>query len=187
MATQGPLTGGTAATSFFGLDDWTSPSEALASGGSIAFVQKADVDDLSSYYLLATNFGFSLPSATVDGIEGFVRRAEANITGQDDSVMLVVGGTLVGSNQAGVTAFGTYPTFASKTYGSNVSTWSSGALTHTDINASNFGLAWAGLGTSNLGDGFIAIDGITMTVHYTASGGGGPASQTRSFFRKYSV
>jgi hypothetical protein len=185
MATQGPLTGGTAATSFFGFDDWSGPSDGLASGGGVAFVQKAGTDDLGTYHLKATNFGFSLPDSTINGIEAFIRRSENSIVGADESVLLIVGGSLVGSNQAAGSSFGTYAVFNSQTYGSSVSTWGAG-VAYTDVNASNFGVAWAGNGTSNVGDGFIAIDGITMTVHYTASGGGGPASQTRSFFRKYS-
>jgi hypothetical protein len=185
MASQGPLTGGTATTSFYGLDDWTTPTEGLASGGSFAYIQK-DPDDIDSYHLNATNFGFSLPSSTVDGISASVRAADSNITGAASSVFLIVGGSQVGSNQALGTSFGSYPTFTALNYGGASSTWGATAPTSTQVNASNFGMAWAGTGTGNLGSGFIAIDGITITVTYTPTGGGGPATQTRSFFRKYS-
>lgn len=181
MATSGPNNPGSVSTALYGLFDWTDPSNAAVAGGGIAYVQQAS-DDFDTYYLMMTNFGFSIPAGTIDGIEVSVRRADSNVEGSDYSVMLIVGGSLLGSDQAGFgslgSSFGNYPVFNQEVFGGSANLWGL-SPTVSQVNASNFGVAYAAYGSTNLGDGFLAVDGIQMTIYYTASGGA-TGAQSRS-------
>ncbi len=183
MASQGPNPPGTAGTSNSngGTINWGTASNILSDNGTYA--QASTVSAGTSYYLLATNYGFSV-TGSVNGIIVEVdRRDTAGVT-QDAEVKLIIGGTVVGDNKAD-TATNWPAASAYATYGGAAVLW---GLTPTaaEINASTFGVALS----ATLAAGFHSaeVDFIRVTVHYTdaafdpASGGGAFfRSQTRVF------
>ncbi|HWA31994.1 MAG TPA: vWA domain-containing protein, partial [Candidatus Paceibacterota bacterium] len=128
----------------------------------------------TSHYLKATNFGFSIPAnAVIRGISvNMTRSAQYNSGGffgsnnlSDNSVRLVKGNTITGSDKAGNQAWSTSNTPAS--YGSPSDLWNT-AWTPSDINSSNFGLVFSVKrnGSSN-STNKATITAISMTVYYT--------------------
>jgi hypothetical protein len=162
-----------------GLNAWTNPGNGAASDGSYAVALLGG----GSNYLTWTGFGFAIPSgATVLGIEFEVNGIDSNSFGTDNGVYLVIGGTRVGVNQATGAGFGSGG--STLTYGGPTSLW---GLTPTaaQINASNFGVAWSGVGGHSVSS---SVDYGRITVYYTggsityssATGGGLTLSATCS-------
>jgi len=117
-------------------------------------------------YLIAKNFGFSIPSnATINGITAEIQRRESSTNDNcfDSHVYLTkIGDTAVGSNKQNA---GEWPTsFAYATYGSSSDLWGS-SWTYSEVNSSNFGLM------INLSGGvsYCLIDHIRITVTYTTN------------------
>lgn len=171
MTTTGPNSGGTFANdTTVGTTNWTSPSNAASSNNS-----KADSGSLttqSTYYLKATNFGFSI-TGTIDGITVEIERMCSSFGGQkmrDNSLKLVVGGSIVGTDKAATsTDWPTSDTYA--TYGGAADLWGL-TPTDTEVSASDFGVAISGK-AFNFGKGTVIgeIDHIRITITYTAAGG----------------
>lgn len=125
-----------------------------------------DGDDSNGPYVVATNYGFSIPSgAQIDGIE-----VELYLIGAPDGpspdmtveqVRIVKGGTISGTD---LSDFFTIPVASvSRTYGSDSQLWGL-SWTDSDINASNFGVA---LQVSTDRNNDVRIDSIRVTVYYT--------------------
>lgn len=175
MPSSGPNSCGTGASvSGIGTLSWGSPSSINAEDGGGAFSGSWSFGTRISYWLKATNFGFAIPSgATIDGIIVEIRRFSAH-TGanrsRDNSLKIVKGDVISGSELAATTT--DYPsTYAYASYGSSSNLWGL-SWTHTDINATDFGVA---LSTSFYSGGKVnvtcAVDHIRITVHYTTGGG----------------
>jgi hypothetical protein len=162
MATAGPNNPGTMADdASVGTRAWTNPNDAKTDNSAWALATTP-----TSHYLVATNFGFAVPSgATIDGIVVRFEKLMASGSGNKDNIIkLVKGGTISGTDHADtVTA---WPT-AVDTYvdhGGPTDLWGL-SLTDSDVNASNFGVALSKVATG----GFGYIDAIWITVYYTAA------------------
>ena len=159
MATAGPSSPGTLADSDgTGTVVWSNSSNAGASDDAYA---QAALLTSTSRYLLATNFGFSIPAgATIDGILVEIEKNAGLLdTITDDRVRLVKGGTVQSTDKASGTNWPTSDAYSS--YGGAADLWS-GTWESTDINASNFGVALSatGLGTAS-------VDHMRITITYT--------------------
>lgn len=155
--------------------DWGNPLNVGAQDSSVALAASLGSGD--SEYLVATNFGFSIPvGAIIDGV--MIRVSRTNKTGacRDSSALLVVGGAYwdsgggvpLGDEKAQAT---TWPSSETTTdYGSSSDLWNL-TLTRAIVNASDFGFAIAA--HRNSGTANPAINSITATVTYTAAPVGG--------------
>lgn len=165
MSTAGPTICGTGSNSAFGGGTaWTNPSNCTADDATVA---KAILPGAgTSDYLEATNFGFSIPAgATIDGIEFLIQGREKTTSDDinDNEVKVIKGGVRGTENKA---AAGEWPTtFTDRTYGGSADLWSE-SWTYSDINASDFGVAFAAY--SVLG-GEMQVDYISCTITYTTA------------------
>lgn len=118
-----------------------------------------------SDYLVATNFGFSIPGgATINGIEVLVERSDASGLTSDYRVRIVKGG-VIGSTE--MSAGAAYPgADAYNTYGSPTDAWGE-TWTDVDINAADFGVAIAVQRNAAGGSSNANIDHILITVYYS--------------------
>lgn len=180
MSSSGPNSGGTFANdTTVGLSNWTSPSSAAASDNVRA--DSGALGTTATYYLKATNFGFSI-SGTIDGITVAIERQGVSFSGQkfrDFSLKLVKSGSVTGSDYAATSTDWPNGTDATATYGGATDLWGT-TWTDTEINDSGFGVAISGK-AFNFGKGVVTgfIDHITITVDYTAGGAAGQPTSKR--------
>lgn len=162
---SGALSPGTMAdTVGVGNVPWTNPTNVASSNDVYA---TAVGDGLSSHYLKATNFSFSIPvGAVINGILVEVERHRGVGTIKDVNVKIVkADGTIGATNKADTaTNWPTSDTYGS--YGSSSDLWGE-TWASTDINDVDFGMV---ISTSMTGLGATAsIDHIRITVYYTLS------------------
>ena len=148
---------------------WTNPTYIFSSDNNRATAALAK--GVISYYLQATGFGFNIPSdAVIKGIYVEVERsiAEATTYTKDNSIKIIQGGVITGTEHADTTV--TWPANnadAYKAYGSSTDLW---GLTWTpaQINASNFGVAVQAKNTKTGGayTNTAQVDHIRITVYY---------------------
>jgi hypothetical protein len=119
---------------------WSNPVNAVGATDAQYAVASLSASNPNSQYLKVTDFGFDLvPGSQVQGVRVTVRRvASGNIV--DNSVRLVVGGSIVGENKAVGGAWGTTP--HSATYGAEDDAWGL-TLFGSDVVGSNFGVVIA--------------------------------------------
>lgn len=149
---------------------WSTPSNVTTDDDSWS---TANLESgVNSQQLVATQFGFSIGSATINGISVQVRsrRVTVGTTDPDDMTLSVrlrnSSGTLVGSTKTispGTTAGAT-------TLGGSSDTWSA-SLTDSDINSSNFGVE---INATSIGDDDVEIDYIRVTIDYTSTASAKP-------------
>jgi hypothetical protein len=99
----------------------------------------------NTHYLKATSFGFSIPgNANICGIEVQIEKSASNIsllaTVNDNVVRLMKAGLIAGNNYATSSDWSTSESYF--TYGGPADLWGT-TWTSSDINASNFGLAFS--------------------------------------------
>ena len=93
-----------------------------------------------SAVLLATGFGFTVPTGSViQGVEAWVERSASSMSGSvsDNEVHLLKAGAQVGSNFAATATYNTSD--GTEDYGASNNLWGT-TWTAEEINASNFGL-----------------------------------------------
>lgn len=152
---------------------WSNPSYSQGSNNSYASfgVLLGLFGTATSNYLVVSNPGFTLPAgATICGITVDIERSAgglglgASVT--DQSVKIVKGGVIGGSEHASGTAWPGADAYAS--YGGSSDKW---GLTWTaaDINSSGFGVAVSGKLSTGLAGLFLSaqIDHIRIKVHYS--------------------
>ncbi len=170
-ATAGPRDAGAGANvnGSGGTRDWSNPNNVVADDTSYATTSLlgASGSDLSKY-LRATDYGFSIPSgATIDGIAvSIMRRADASSIVRDWGLMLLKGGTIVGSNRASDTAWTS--SMAEFTYGGAADLWGT-TWTPAQINASDFGVSLY-LWNSTYNNRIAYVDCMRITVTYSVPG-----------------
>ena len=116
--------------------DWVTPGNALISDNVYATVA---IGGASSDYLNATGFGFTIPvGATIDGIVVDVERKTSSAAGTslDNSVKIIKGGAIVGTEHATATSYTASDT--TESHGTSADLWGT-SWTSADINAANFG------------------------------------------------
>lgn len=166
MSSIGPNSAGTGAN--FGSSGvaWTNPGNITASDNART---NANGSVTATKTLLATNFGFSVPTdAVINGIVVEIEKQQtltgASDTFKDLSVKLALSSSPTGSSRADASA---WPFFSESyvSYGSSSDTWGL-TLTPTDVNTSGFGVGIQA--ADDFGSSFNAnVDHIRITVYYT--------------------
>lgn len=124
----------------------------------------------SCYYVVATGYSMGVPAgATINGITVDMYAWRSGPSGSVTSTYLVKGGTVqTGGSEKHPTVITTHTHY---TLGGSADLWGN-TWTDTDVNASNFGLAFQVIGFAM---GYAQVGDITITVDYTAAGGGSVA------------
>jgi len=118
-------------------------------------------------YLVATNFGFSIPSgAAITGIEVTVERSDASGLTSDYRVRIVKGGVIGSTEMSSGAAYGTSDSYGM--YGSPFDSWGE-TWTDADVNAADFGVAIAAQRNAAGGSSAAVIDQILITIYYAAT------------------
>ncbi len=163
---SGVTNGGTFADAAgVGTVTWSNPGNAAALDGVFATAILAASE--TSHYLKTTNFGFAVPaSASIVGIKFEVWADTDTAVAVDDTVKLVVGGTVSGSSLA----TSTVPAASYKVYGGPTSLW---GLTPTaaQVNASNFGAVISYTNPDVVQGDEVSVDHVRMTVYWTVPAG----------------
>ncbi len=157
-----------------GTETWDTPGSITTIGGTSAVIDWAS-GTKNSYYLRASNFGFSIPSgATIDGIEvRYLRRENSTTDNLETKRIRLVddAGTVRTTDRA---VAGEWPlSLTLETVGDATDQWgeSAGFWTPDKINSSNFGVAiqagTTGSGTTPDGE----VDYVQVRVHYTEATG----------------
>ena len=168
---QGPNNCGTGSgVNRGGTQAWTWPQDIAISGSYPAFILLPHPGD--SDYLVATNFGFSVPSnATIKGISAsFSRYADNPNVILDLFIQLTKNGTSpIGTDHSSGTAWPTTAAVAS--YGGSTDLWGT-TWTPAEISASTFGLMIAIKSIDTLyNEGAYVPAFVTITVNYTIPSG----------------
>ena len=169
MTTTGPNYPGTAANvdRAAGLA-WSNTGSIATDDASYATVGT----DVNTDYLVASNFGFSIPAGSIiDGILMELVGKTSRVGTYDDGVVSLTkdaGSSFVGDNKADAALNWTAADQA-RSYGSSSDDWNAG-LTADDVNASGFGIA---LAMNFIGQSAtISVDYMRLTVTYTPAPAG---------------
>lgn len=169
---------GTTAQDGLGDFSWGSLTGLQAQGGTTTggALNAAGAFNLIS----ATNFGFSIPStATVTGVIVEIGRASSQLAVIpdpryiiDNTVKIIKAGSPVGNNKADVSnKWNVPPVYPNIQYGSESDLWGT-TLTASEVNASNFGVAFTAEGDDQSGGTTSAdVDYIRIKVFYSLPGG----------------
>lgn len=161
MLSEGPNDPGTMASdSSYGDVDWTNPDNAKTSNNSYA---EASGVAKSTYYLKATNFGFSiLPGYCIVGIKVEVEaKKSVGPAARDIRVRIVkADGSIGTTDKAKSQALTTTDTYYE--YGGSGDVWGE-SWTPAEINDSDFGVVIA----YEVDDGTVYVDHIHITVYYS--------------------
>lgn len=162
---------------------WVSPTNIQADDTNMASV--FGNGGALTHYLKGANFGFSIPTnATINGITLEISRY-ASQNGAlryawDNTVSLVIGGTVTGNNKAATsTKWPTTETPAS--YGGVSDLWGT-TPAYSDINSSSFGIVMCAniYGASGA---TVYVDTYKVTITYTEAGTGGVTKQQVHYAR----
>ena len=176
--TQGPYNGTTFTNNVsIGTIAWTTLPNAQTSNNIYADVFLNYPPSQISNYLVTTNFGFAIPAGSIiDGItvdiEGSVDFA-TNSNIYDQSIRIVKGGVIVGTDQAGLcgACFPVYWNLGSdvvRTYGGCTNLWGE-TWTAADINANTFGVAFSAISAGSISGNVLHIDHIRITICYSVT------------------
>src|SRR6266576_3296390 len=149
-----------------GTTAWTNPNNIILNDPfNPATVSLSGVN--TSHYVQATFGVHTVPAgAIIQGVQVFVTYRSDNGLIQDNSVRILKGGSVVGTNHAD-TLGNMWPNsitgFITKSYGGPFDLWGLG-LTPADVNAANFG---AVVGVKTLGTDIAYIININIQVWYT--------------------
>lgn len=167
MPSSGPNYPSTVTNTDSGGTTWVNPSNAGANDGSETTSEFSTDTD----YLDCTNFGFSVPDGTINGVVVEVERRQTGTDPPKDKVVqLIKGGVPTGDNKADTVT--SWPSsVAVATYGSSSDGWSA-SLAASDVNASTFGVRVEATRATGKSGGIANIDYVRITVYYTESGGG---------------
>ncbi len=156
---------------------WANPANAQSSDNvySTSSFSLGVFSSDNTNYLVATGFNFSIPTAytTICGIKVEVEKSFQTFFGvlssvKDNSVKIVKGGIISGTDKASVTDW--TKTDAYFSYGGPTDLWGL-AWAPSDINSANFGVAIS----AKISSGFLAlsmdarIDHIRVTIYYSSS------------------
>jgi hypothetical protein len=118
-------------------------------------------------YLVASNFGFSLPvGAAITGIEVTVERSDASGLTSDYRIRIVKGGVIGATEMSVGAAYGATDSYG--IYGSPFDSWGE-TWTEADVNAADFGVAIAAQRNAAGGSSAAVIDQVLITIYYAAT------------------
>jgi MSHA biogenesis protein MshQ len=149
-----------------GSKDWSTPDRATASDGRYA---TASLDGQITRYLWCNDYGFSIPTGSViNGIRINVERKVNNTRNGgalDSSMRVVKNGAVVGNDRASGNAYTTNDVV--EPHGGANDLWGT-TWTATDINASNFGTAFAAANPTSVGNSVsVSVDYVEVVVDFT--------------------
>lgn len=164
---QGPLNGNSFTTVAIpgSNQTWVNPGNVSASDNIYSTFGNLTAG-IGSYtdYLVATNFGFSIPSGvTINGIVVEVERSDPNFRTADYRVRIVKGGTISAAERASGSSYPSSDSYQS--YGNAGDLWGE-SWTQADINATDFGVAIAAQRSVNGGTTGGRVDHIRIIVFY---------------------
>lgn len=148
---------------------WSNPTRAISSNNSYA---TASVDGTTTRFLRCTGYNFAVPvGAIINGITVNVERKSDRTSngGSRDAAMRVVKAGVIGTTDRSTAT--TYTTTdVIQAHGGAADLW--GAIwTPADINAANFGAAFAATKASSSGPAHIvSVDHMPITVTFTITG-----------------
>jgi len=180
MATAGPNIAGTGTNGGFGGVSWTDPGNITADDATRASVWLT-TGTPESDYLVASNFGFSIPAGAA--IDGVLVEVEARArTSPDDayfsSPQLLSGGFTGSSGTGTVNSDLIAATDTIYTNGGSTDKWTIPThLTPTNVNDSSFGYRLR-VAVQTI-DQDVQVDQVRITVYYTEASGGARCVQTR--------
>lgn len=155
----------TATNTLVGSIVWSNLTNILLSDNAYASATAVFVGD-NTNYVTVSGFGFSIPTtATICGITVEIEKSATGLfeSVTDNSVKIIKGGVMVGTEMASAAVWPTTDAFY--TYGSSSSNWGT-TWTPANINASSFGVAIS----ANLSSGGVLptarVDDIRITVNY---------------------
>lgn len=150
-----------------GTSAWTTITNVTASDNTYA--RQSVVGTTDTNYIKCTDFGFSIPAESV--INGITVEVECryfssgSATVEDNSIRLVKGGTITGSNLSVGALWPASDTYRS--FGNASELWGE-SWTSTDINSSTFGVVvGATLTDAGLSGAIAFVDHIRITVNYS--------------------
>jgi len=152
-----------ATDSSYGSIDWVNPDNVKVSDDTYATINLEEVEE--SYYIKATNFGFSIPNGNrIDGIKVEIELYANSNQIVDRRSRIIKGGSISSTD-----VFRDPNTFWPEvevylTYGGESELWGQ-TLSVNDVNSSDFGFAFAIESFNNRRIGY--IDHIRMTVYYS--------------------
>lgn len=171
MASEGPNYPSSGANNTaVGTQAWSSTGNVTAADGSAAQASGVLGATRVTNYLVATAYGFAIPStATIDGIVVEIYRRGVATGGtsasNDSAVRLWSGGATYGTaNRAAGTLY--TGSFVLATYGGASDLWGA-TPTPATINASGFGAALASNIQVTSGSHAVQVDYVRVTVYYT--------------------
>jgi hypothetical protein len=158
---------------------WTNPGNAVSDNATYAESPSMNGSATVNYtaYLQATNFGFSLPNSTINGIVLEVDKKASGDTAKgfivDNSVQITFdNGVSFSATDLGDRTTHWGKTDAYATYGTSTELWGATPI-YTEINSSDLGggiVAQAG-GAIPFVARIAYIDHMRMTVYYTVASG----------------
>lgn len=151
-----------------------------AADGTVAYTTSASAGQVSHRNRIPFNLSALPVGCQIVGIQVMLRMdcySAFSRTAVDTGVQLLIGDVLVGSNKGGgVTLPASFPTdvFVNYTYGGATDLWGTGdgEITRASLLAATNLLAVYFTYGSGAGSTYAQIDHATMTVYYTAGGGG---------------
>lgn len=163
-ATASPATCATVAG--IGTVGWSNPTRAVSSNNSRA---TATVDGTTTRYLVCTGYNFAIPAGSViNGITVNVERRSNRTTNggsQDAAMRLVKGGAIGTADRSTATIYTTADVV--EAHGGAADLWGT-TWTAADVNAANFGAAFAATKASAAGAAHsVQVDHVSITIDYT--------------------
>lgn len=150
---------------------WSDMGNVNASDNTYAVATSIPASTGISNYLKLTNFGFNVPTdATITDVFVVIERKASVLSAiRDNSIRLVVGGTITGNDLATTNFWGTSDGYAN--YGGSPSSVWGVSLSPSDVNSTTFGVVISAKNThaSNAADA--SIDLVTVTVVYQLAAG----------------
>lgn len=152
-----------------GTVNWGGPGNAISSNNAYA---AANVDGTTTRYLRCLGYNFAIPSgATINGITVNVERrssSTANGGSRDAAMRLVKAGVIGTTDRSTATTYTTADVI--EAHGGAADLWGT-TWTPAEINAANFGAAFAATKPSSAGATHtIRVDHIPITITFTITG-----------------
>ena len=143
-------------------ESWTDTDNIKADDGSNAYCNMNPYT--YSNYLEATNFGFSVSGATIDGIEAVIEHYENEAEGVHENFQLIKGGVIGGDNNPDPSM----PTGSMSTHtaGGSEDLWGE-TWDAEDIESSDFGIATRYYYPHFAGGQTVRVDYLKIKVYYT--------------------
>jgi hypothetical protein len=164
---NGPNTGSSSTTSSIGgySQTWTNTGNVNSSDDVYSsFGNLADVMGSYSNYLTVTDFGFSIPSATIiRGIQVEVERSDPNSKTSDYSIRIIKAGIIGSTEKSTGTAYPATDAYIS--YGGSTDLWGD-TWSFKNIGNNDFGVAIAAQRNATGGVTGGQIDNVRITVYY---------------------